>query len=329
MAWWDPKSPSPAYEQNIHEGAFTDNDRILKPTDPQREYRRRATDGKSVIHWGQRKLLLSEIEFLTHYSELSTLVVYAGAAPGSHIPILCEMFPKHQFVLYDPNQFDPVLSKYPQITTIQEYFMDKDAEYYLGKDVLFISDIRTANPTLMTEDEITERINKDNEWMLQWCQKMKPKKALLKWKLPYGPGSTKFLGYERIFLPIWGPVTTTECRLVPITDPEDPNYIKVYDHVEYEQQLFYFNTVKRLTYYHHDVEADGLDHCFDCMSEIFVLGLYLEKKDIIEVRAWTPSKERRDREIGRLSERISLQLGTPLSKYRHRVTNHNDKDKQA
>jgi len=104
----------------------------LQPTDPKAEYRRRFTDGKSVIHWGQRKLLLSEIEFLTHYSDLSTLVVYAGAAPGSHITMLADMFPKHNFILYDPNDFDPILAQYPQITTVQSYFLDKDAESFFG-----------------------------------------------------------------------------------------------------------------------------------------------------------------------------------------------------
>ncbi len=39
-------------------------------------------------HWGQLKLLLSEIEFLTPYYECNYLVVYAGAAPGVHVPIL-------------------------------------------------------------------------------------------------------------------------------------------------------------------------------------------------------------------------------------------------
>ena len=49
-----------------------------------------------VCHWGQRKLLLSEVEFFTTFFDplASALVIYAGAAPGHHIPLLSEMFPR-------------------------------------------------------------------------------------------------------------------------------------------------------------------------------------------------------------------------------------------
>ncbi len=35
--------------------------------------------------------------------------------------------------------------------------------------------------------------------------------------------------------------------------------------------MFHFNTHTRTTFFHHDVSGGGLDHCFDCMSEIFIL----------------------------------------------------------
>ena len=46
-----------------------------------------------MLHWGQRKLLLSEIEFLTLYAAPGDLVLYAGAAPGGHIPYLARPLP--------------------------------------------------------------------------------------------------------------------------------------------------------------------------------------------------------------------------------------------
>ena len=36
----------------------------------------------SVNHWGQRKLLLAEIEFMTRHGDQALTVVYAGASPG-------------------------------------------------------------------------------------------------------------------------------------------------------------------------------------------------------------------------------------------------------
>jgi hypothetical protein len=54
---------------------------------------------------GQRKLLLSEIEFLTLFARPGDVVVYAGAAPGYHIPYLLDLFPFIKMVLVDPRQF--------------------------------------------------------------------------------------------------------------------------------------------------------------------------------------------------------------------------------
>jgi len=49
----------------------------------------------SVHHWGQLKLLLNEIDFLTPYIHLPELcVVYVGASPGHHLKVLVDMMPK-------------------------------------------------------------------------------------------------------------------------------------------------------------------------------------------------------------------------------------------
>lgn len=54
--------------------------RVLRYDDPCRPYTQIPTKQRSVNHWGQRKLLISEIEFLTINSQPGMLVVYAGAA---------------------------------------------------------------------------------------------------------------------------------------------------------------------------------------------------------------------------------------------------------
>ncbi len=73
-----------AYVSGTHDGEVW---RILEEDAPRAPYRRRKDEVKSVIHWGQRKLLVAEIEFLTMYagtrkSDTPQPVVYAGAAPG-------------------------------------------------------------------------------------------------------------------------------------------------------------------------------------------------------------------------------------------------------
>ena len=64
---------------------------------------------KPNYHWGQRKLLLSEIEYfcvLRNKTDINKcLVVYIGAAGGHHIPLIRQLFPKLNFLLYDPEKF--------------------------------------------------------------------------------------------------------------------------------------------------------------------------------------------------------------------------------
>ena len=50
------------YETNMYPGRVLD-----VKTAPHAPYRRRKFEKKTALHWGQRKLLISEIEFLTEY----------------------------------------------------------------------------------------------------------------------------------------------------------------------------------------------------------------------------------------------------------------------
>lgn len=58
---------------------------------------------KLGCHHGQRKLLLSEIQFLSAYGRECDIVIYVGSAPCSHLPVLLKLFPHIKFLLIDPN----------------------------------------------------------------------------------------------------------------------------------------------------------------------------------------------------------------------------------
>src|SRR5690606_3489256 len=49
---------------------------------------------------------------------------------------------------------------------------------------------------------------------------------------------------------------------------------KEYDNCEYEDQLYHFNMITRMSYYPHKIKDGPYDHCFDCASEIFILTQY-------------------------------------------------------
>ena len=252
--------------------------RTLEPNAPKTPYRRRTDEEKTAIHWGQRKLLMSEIEFLlsTLPKKKKCVVVYAGAAPGTHVRILADMFPSHLFILVDPAPFT-VRPEEGRIVIHQCMFTD-DVAKELGAELepnthlLFISDVRSCDPELHSEQVYNERINADMHAQAQWHKLLRPFKSMLKFRLPYAPGKTEYLSGD-IHLPVWGPSSTTECRLVVSTHPDT----QIYDHTDHEQKMFHFNTVTRVALYKHSVRGCGIDHCFDCTSEVRILTKYLRR----------------------------------------------------
>ena len=159
------------------------NDRLLTPDKGRTPYSRRTGEAKTVEHWGQRKLLLSEIEFLMMHATKDTTVVYAGAAPGSHTNFLSGgLFPHVNFVLVDPANFDAWQTD--RIEIRQEYFTEKVAKELAatraeGMRLVFISDIRSTDHK-MSHEEQEERILLDMRMQQEWVRQMQPDAAMLK-----------------------------------------------------------------------------------------------------------------------------------------------------
>lgn len=246
----------------------------LTDNDPRRVYYERKWDSKkTIIHWGQRKLLMTEIMFLTKWGDLSNQVVYVGAAPGRHIQYLSQLFKNHQFILIDPNPFE--IKENHQIKIINGYFDDEKAKEYIGRNILFISDMRTADYRQMTPLENEQYIIKDNQTQMRWISIMRPIKSMIKFRCPF-PNVIKenIKMYQGlIFVQPWAPPTSTETRLV--IDYE-LNIIE-YDNLKYEQQLFYHNTVTRYSTYPQPVRGEGIDNRFDSCAEVKILGDFLTK----------------------------------------------------
>ena len=256
-------------------------DRCLSPFALRRVYRRRHTDTiKSVVHWGQRKLLMSEIEFLTEYTTnaCETTVIYVGAGPGNHLPVLMDLFRDRvcQWVLFDktPFAFDDA-----ENTVIHNrYFGDDDAHFYSGKykRLLFICDIRNLSHGQYDAAASEAAVTDDMEQQARWVTILGACKSMLKFRLPYIPGTSTYLKGQ-LRLPVWGPQTTTEVRLIV----DDDLGVASYDHQKHWEQMFYFNTVTRVMTYANDISTRedrmriGLCSCYDCTSELHILKSYL------------------------------------------------------
>jgi hypothetical protein len=57
---------------------------------------------KFGCHLGQRKLLMTEIQFM-NIACVSDIVIYIGSAPCEHLPVIINLFPNNKFLLIDPN----------------------------------------------------------------------------------------------------------------------------------------------------------------------------------------------------------------------------------
>ena len=219
-------------------------------------------------HWGQLKLLLSEIEFLTPFFGQPLQVVYAGAAPGVHIPVLASMFASMRFVLVDPQPSMIKNREYSNIVVVRDFMSDALAAEFVGSSTLFISDVRVgAAGERESDEEQQERIQRDMDAQRRWIEIMCPAASMLKFRLPWRPGVTNYLS-GRIFFPVYGKALTHEARLVV---PSGAGVVD-YDNRLYEQQMAYFN--RRLRPAVQSVLGNG---CYDCTSFRWIVRGYLIK----------------------------------------------------
>lgn len=275
--------------------------RILTPDAPRLKYRRRTGEDKTVIHWGQRKLFLSELEFLTIHAVPGAIVVYAGAAPGTHTRYLIELFPELRFVLVDPAPFSPKLTDGPRCVLRQEMFTDDIAREFAGRsDVLFMCDIRSCDVLLVGDEEANAKVVDDMQAQQRWHDIIRPIKSMLKFRLQWTPGLTEYLAGD-VYLQAFSRLTSTESRLVPYGHER-----VMWDNTKYEDQMFHFNTVTRVGRYPHTMRvgrpAGGIDYCYDCRSEVFILEEYLKKYEGIT------SLEAMKESVAKMSWKISCEL---------------------
>lgn len=271
-------------------------------------YRRTPNLYKSVMHWGQRKLLMNEIYFLTYYGDLSNIVVYAGAAMGKHILYLSSLFPNHKFYLYDPNKFYEGLFKNPNIEIHNGYFTNDVAKSWSDKNILFMSDIRVSSKEIQsgprTETGVVrfeEQVMTDMNMQKEWVDIIKPSMAMLKFRLPYNNDNIEYFD-GKIYIQPWAPLKSTETRLIT-----DGKSIKSYDSGLYNDTLYYHNIITRIwQFYNIPIDIHKIktfDISYDSVCEMNILYLYNEK-----IKGIKDSKENWDQIIIMCNE-ISKLLG--------------------
>jgi GNAT superfamily N-acetyltransferase len=218
------------------------------------------------LHRGQRKLFLGELALFAETLEPDSegVVVYAGAAPGNHMPYLASLYPRLTFHLYDPAPFSPAARAHPRLVTYSQFFTNETAEEWSaggaqasqhGRPALFLCDIRLGGDTA---HKFEEGISADMAAQAEWTRLMHPLRAsMLKFRPPYLAGGTaKFqdkalpkttqLQYlsGRLMWQCWPPVYSGELRLVVDTRPARLDDA-MYPVAQYEAAAYTHNAITR------------------------------------------------------------------------------------
>ena len=278
----------------IREAAVAERADVDPWYDPEREPAVRYRGGKSFtvakwynLHHGQRKLFVSELQLLTLKLASATeaaVAVYAGAAPGFHIPELRRLFPGVVWHLYDPAPF-----LYPHGTAeaagihdYNEYFTDEVAASWAGRCDFFVCDIRIGTETggAAWSPEFEAQVARDMAAQDRWTRLARPRLgALLKFRPPYvDAGQECTLDYirGRVLWQTWPSKSSTEGRL--LVDGADATLESPpmrFDVMRYQDACAEHNQIDRAwaTYAVPARDAaslaalPGYDRCFDCANE--------------------------------------------------------------
>ena len=128
---------------------------------------------------------------------------------------------------------------------------------------------------------------------------------MLKFRLPYTPGTTRYLD-GTVMLPVWGGRTTSETRLVVVRPSASDFAMRDYDNGWFSDAMFYHNTVRRVGLYEHCVAGGavpGMDRCYDCAAEVAVATRYLAHP------LWGVGHEPTPEEVAELVRLVGARIG--------------------
>lgn len=275
---------------------------LLTEDFPTEQYKERESRNKDTGHWGQVKLLLSEIEFLQQVPKKkeydSAIAVYIGAAGGYHTPLLSRMFPDVLFILYDGAKF--AIDPSPNIIIRNELFLEDIKWMYEGMDILFISDIRS---TIDTEQGFEEGVANDNNLNMNIVADINPWSSMLKYRLPFEnlyrkleQKDTETYLSGKCYWQAFGKRSTTETRLIIPQRPQgETGLMEEGSHLInqqiYENQCFYFNNKYRNNSFLVENPSFGVNYdtfkMFSIMREYFAKwGLDNYKSIRVAIAAW-------------------------------------------
>ena len=291
--------------------------KIVKLGGPELQWKRDDIYKKKerYFHWGQRKLLMTEIEFYTMFAKKGSTVIYIGSAPGDHAGLVSEMFPELNFVVVDitPFKVDKMNSRIRLINSLMTDELAKELkkEY---EDILFVSDIRrdASAEEMICEDLIDQG---------RWYDILEARAGMFKFRLLWTPGTFKYFK-GIIFMQPWTSSRSFETRLITNTHERIP-----YDNMQYMKNITYFNTIVKRATYDEKYQITGVGYpqgTWDTAREIDILREYVKKK-----RGKTDEKEV-DVMVGAIAKLITVRFKKSMDakEWLARMGNYSKKNSQ-
>lgn len=118
-------------------------------------FRSRSEQKKRAIHWNERGVMLSAIEFLLFHWDPKTIqnpiCLMIGIGDGRWIPLVSKLFPLFNFICYSSDQFDEGLIEYSRktnkIVLHNDVFTNDTAdEYKENKNIFFFCNFKSHGP---------------------------------------------------------------------------------------------------------------------------------------------------------------------------------------
>jgi hypothetical protein len=286
--------------------------RLLNENIPKKEYYSLKNNELNLVscHLGQRKLLLSEIEFLSIVAKNNNLnnylVVYIGAAAGYHFPVLHKLFPEVKFLLIDPNPFYSKLREQPDVyIIINDYFTDDSIKQVLkiakGKKILLISDIRVEPE----ESKVIKDMHNQQKWLIN----MDAEYYMLKFRMPYIQRDGTYINedfdisefkdkFDKIkikkqndefqslsgdlYIQLYPPRRSSETRLIGSKNKNGKYELTTFNITDYDQRLNYYNHfIRNSPNYFEDSQKLkehllGYDDGYDVVGEYYIMHHYVK-----------------------------------------------------
>lgn len=240
-------------------------------------------NSRTNMHFGQRKLLLSEILLLTEYYKQkrdNPTIVYVSSAPASHLVLLADLFPRVSFILYDGAKYDYKLKTSWLKNRFEVHGLfttEKCTELAtrlksLGKPVLFVSDIRLGD------------IDRDMASQKEWVRIIDPDISLLNFRMPPSMKNGDKMKYLEgtLLYGIWAKPQSRETRLM-VHKHNNNNFVS-YDFKTYQETQFFHNKYRRAHCFKDALQKYGqymhdrnlYCPCHDCFSELSILDAYTQ-----------------------------------------------------